>query len=148
MAEYEKDLIRRFLGMHRHMEHFLGHAFQAGHASSFGAEHRWSPPVDVFETATSYIAKAEIAGLAREDVQVEFNDGQLTIEGCRHEFCTEAKVSCRQMEIPYGHFRRTVFVSRNIDGDNITASYAGGFLEICLPRAHARQHRKVEIKVE
>jgi len=148
MAEYERDLIRRFLGMHRRMEHFLNHAFQGGHASSFTAEHCWSPPVDVFETATSYIVKAEIAGLAREDVEVEFNDGQLTIEGCRHEFSAEAKVSCRQMEIPYGHFRRTVFVSRNIDGDQITASYTGGFLEICLPRARAPRQKRVEIKVE
>ncbi len=142
MAEYEKELIRRFLGMHRRMEHFLGQA------SSFTAEQCWSPPVDVFETETSYIVKTEIAGLAREDVEVEFNDGQLTIEGCRHEFCTEPKVSCRQMEIPYGHFRRTIFVSRNIDGDNITASYTGGFLEIRLPRAHAPGQKKVEIKVE
>ncbi|HUW56348.1 MAG TPA: Hsp20/alpha crystallin family protein [Planctomycetota bacterium] len=148
MAGYEKDFLRSFLGMHRQMQHLFSHAFHAGRAPSPGGEPSWNPPVDVFETQSCYIVKVEVAGIAREDVNVEFEDGQLTIEGCRHEFSPEARVSCRQMEIPYGHFRRTVFISRNVDGDNITAGYAGGFLEICLPRSDARRHRKVDIKVE
>ena len=148
MAGHEKDFIRNLVGMQRQMQHLLSHAFHAAGASPFARESSWSPPVDVFETESSTIVKVEVAGLARENVNVEFEDGQLTIEGCRHEFSPEARVSCRQMEIPYGHFRRTILISRNVDGDNITATYAGGFLEICLPRSDERRHRKVDIKVD
>src|SRR6185436_8176461 len=41
----------------------------------------WAPPVDVQETATEYLIKAELPEIKKEDVKVEMLDGVLTIEG-------------------------------------------------------------------
>ena len=148
MAAREGDFIRSFVGMHRQMNRFLDDVFRYGRSPSFTAQHCWSPPVDIFETDTAYVVKVEIAGIDRQSLEVTFDDGQLTVEGCRHDFSPHAKVICHQMEIPYGHFKRSIFISRNIDGDNITAGYVAGFLEICLPRSDVRPQKRVEIKVE
>jgi HSP20 family protein len=104
--------------------------------------------VDVFETENSYVVKVEVAGLDLDNLNVTFEDGHLIVSGSRHDSCPETKVTCHQMEIPYGHFKRTMFISRNVDWDGITASYVGGFLEIRLPRAQAARRKKVKIDVE
>jgi tRNA(Arg) A34 adenosine deaminase TadA len=43
----------------------------------------WMPPVDLRETADQYILTAEIAGLAQEDIQIQIQDGKLTLRGER-----------------------------------------------------------------
>jgi len=148
MAGYEKDFVRNFLGMHRQMERFLSDAFRSGHPSAFSGDASWCPPVDVFETEDAYIVKMELAGVGCEDLEITYDHGQLTVEGCRHDAFSQAKVTCHQMEIPYGNFRRTIFISRNTDARGITATYDAGLLEIRIPRADKHPQDKVRIKVE
>jgi len=148
MAGHEKDIVRSFLGMHREMERFLNEAFRSGQSSSFTGKQSWNPSVDVFETTTSYVVKVELAGLDLDEVEVTFDDGELTISGCRRDRCTEARTSCHQMEIPYGDFKRTVPLSKDINGDGITADYVQGFLEILLPKSQEHRHKRIQIKVE
>ena len=148
MVAREGDFVRSFVGMHRQMSRFLDEVFRYGRPPSFTAQQCWSPPVDVFETDTAYVVKLEIAGIDRQGLEVTFNDGQLTVEGVRRDFSPHTKVICHQMEIPYGPFKRSIFISRRIDVDHISADYVAGFLEICLPRSDVRRKKKVEIKVE
>ena len=148
MAHHEKEFVRNFLGMHRQMERFLNDVFHYGSRPSFTGHQAWIPPVDVFETEDSFIVKVELAGLDLDNLDVTFEDAQLTIEGARHDACSEPRVVCHQMEIPYGYFRRTIPLSRGIDGESITAGYVAGFLAIRLPKARPSGHKKVQIKVE
>jgi len=148
MNEHGKDMVRGFLGMRREMDRFLTDVFRSIHASSFAGGHSWSPPVDVFETEHSYVVNVEVAGLDLDNLSVTFEDGHLSISGSREDSCPDPKVSCHQMEIPYGRFKRTVFISRSVDWDGITAGYAAGFLEIRLPKAQGGRRRKVKIEVE
>jgi HSP20 family protein len=147
-SQHEKEFVRNFLGMHRQMERFLNDVCHYGGRPAFTGDQSWSPPVDVFQTEDGFIVKAEVAGLDLDDLEVSFEDGRLTIEGTRHEACPKASVICHQMEIPYGHFRRTISVSKEVDGERITADYEAGFLEIHLPRSKSHGRKKVQIKVE
>jgi HSP20 family protein len=148
MNEHRKEVVRGFLGMGREMDRFLTDVLRSMHVSSFAGGHSWSPPVDVFETENSYVVKMEVAGLELDDLNVTFEDGYLSISGAREDCCADPKISCHQMEIPYGQFKRTMFISRNVDWDGITAGYVGGFLEIRLPKAGEGRHKKVKIQVE
>jgi len=148
MGESRNDSVRDLLAVGREMDRFLTDVFRSIHVSSFLGGHSWSPPVDVFETENNYVVKADVAGLDLDNLNVTFEDGYLTISGSRHDCCPEPKVTCHQMEIPYGHFQRTMFISRNVDWDGITAGYVGGFLEIRLPRAPTTRRKKVKIEVE
>jgi len=148
MAGFDKDFLQSFIGMRRQMERLLNDVFRPGRPSSFAGEHSFSPPADVFETDKGFTVKVELAGVAKDDIEVTFSDGHLTISGRRQDHSPEARLSCQQMEIAYGHFKRGIFVSTDVDGDRIAADYVDGFLVITLPRARLRQHRKIQIKVE
>jgi HSP20 family protein len=148
MAGYERDFMRNILSAHRHMERFLNDVLRYGHSMSPAGRQSWSPPIDVFETENSYVVRVEVAGLELNNLEVTFDDGRLTISGYRVDRGSEERVICHQMEIPYGHFTRTIDISRNVDGDSITASYAAGFLEIRLPRSRPVWRKKVEIRLE
>jgi HSP20 family protein len=148
MAEHRKETVLNFLGMGREMDRFLTDVLQSMHMSPFAGGHSWSPPVDVFETQNSYVVKMEIAGLELDNLSVTFEDGDLTLSGSRQDCGLDPKVSCHQMEIPYGHFKRTMFISKNVDKDGITAGYVAGFLEIRLPKAQQGRRKKIKIQVE
>lgn len=42
---------------------------------------QWSPRVDISETDKEYVIKAELPGLKREEVNVTYENGNLTISG-------------------------------------------------------------------
>src|SRR5258706_2099817 len=43
----------------------------------------WHPAVDVLENQDSYLIRAELPGMKREDIKVEFKDGTLVLSGER-----------------------------------------------------------------
>jgi len=43
----------------------------------------WYPPVDILETKDSYLVRAELPGMKKEDFNLEVKDGTLTVSGER-----------------------------------------------------------------
>jgi HSP20 family protein len=83
------------------------------------------------------VVKVEIAGMRDEDFEISLEAKRLTITGERHD--PAAKLAYQQMEILYGHFETCVHVPWAIDEEHIEATYEGGFLNVCLPKAQPRQ---------
>jgi HSP20 family protein len=100
----------------------------------FSTEQVWQPPTDVFECENAYVLRMEIAGVRREDLNVDFSNDILTITGCRLECAKHNKVALRRLEISYGPFKRSVCLPGSVDRDRIEASYDNGFLEVLLPK--------------
>ena len=48
-----------------------------------GESRRWVPPMDLWEAGDTYVLKADLPGVAEEDVSIEVQDGTLTISGQR-----------------------------------------------------------------
>ncbi|KGP62578.1 hypothetical protein EP47_01340 [Legionella norrlandica] len=96
-------------------------------------EHRykpWRPPIDIYETDSAVIVKAEIAGIKLDDFNISFSDHVLTICGRRKD--TEAKLNYHCLEIPYGEFQVRIFIP-NVN-DNFTTRYENGYLYVALPK--------------
>lgn len=102
-----------------------------------GQHKSWRPPTDVYETDNYVIVKVEIAGMAEQDFAISLDGNRLTVHGIRHD--PASKLGYQQMEIPYGHFETHVHLAREIDMDNIEATYQQGFLLVRLPKAKPRQ---------
>ena len=43
----------------------------------------WLPPVDVYETESAFVIEADLPGVHRENVDIQFDRGALTITGTR-----------------------------------------------------------------
>lgn len=109
-----------------------------------GAAH-YRPVVDILETADELRVMADMPGPKAEDIDVEFENGVLTIH---------AKVEARQREgtdyllreYGVGDFHRAFQVSEKVDAARISAEYSEGVLVLHLPKAEEAKARKIEVR--
>jgi HSP20 family protein len=94
----------------------------------------WAPTTDLKETDSHLIVTAELPGVKKEDVIIEFFKGQLTIRGERKERKEQKSGKFIHSEIMYGSFERTVRVPKNVNEDEINAKFENGVLQIFLPK--------------
>jgi HSP20 family protein len=108
----------------------------------------WVPPVDIEETADGIRVTAEVPGMKKEDIRVEFENGLLTIRGERtRETKTEEK-NFHRVERSYGTFVRTFRLPASVNAEKIAASYADGVLTLEVPKTEAAKARRIEIAEE
>ena len=101
-----RDLFANFERMRREMDELFGDVFER----STGLRGRgFSPPVDVYyvDDPPRAVVKADLAGVAVEEVALEIHGRQLLIAGERRPALAGGRVY-QQIEIEHGPFRRVV----------------------------------------
>ena len=109
------------------------------------AERAWKPQMDIYETPEEITIQAEIAGVDRENLEVEINSRAVKIHGIRTEIPCVENTTYRLAEIQYGKFERILFLPAPIDTENISTSYQNGFLEIRLAKLPVDQTHQIPI---
>lgn len=105
----------------------------------------WTPALDVRETADEFIVDAELPGLSKSDVDITVEDGVLTLSGERRmEEQTEDK-GYRRVERRYGSFSRSLTLPRDIDAENVSASFKDGLLTVHVPKKETAKPRSIKI---
>jgi len=107
----------------------------------------WVPPVDVAETQESILVRAEVPGISQKDIQIEFENGLLTIRGERAIEKTDA-MTWHRVERTYGNFSRSFTLPRSVDPEKITANYRDGVLEISVPKREEAKPKQIRISVQ
>jgi HSP20 family protein len=108
----------------------------------------WSPAVDILETDSEYLLKAELPGLKREDVKVTLENNVLTVEGERkHESETKGEKSHR-IERYYGGFCRRFSLPENTDPEAIRAECKDGLLNVHIPKRESKAAKSLQIEVK
>jgi len=105
------------------------------------------PNVDIVENAEELLVLADMPGIKAEDVDINFENGTLTLHG---------KVADRQpentnyllREYEVGDFHRSFQVSEAIDAEKIYAEYHDGVLTLHLPKTEAVKPRKIAVKTK
>ena len=106
---------------------------------------RWIPAVDVVESGDHFVLRADLPGVAEEDVKIELEDSVLTISGERKSERETSGDGFRRVERATGSFRRSLTLPEGVDADAITAGYDRGVLEIRIPKPEQRKPRRIEI---
>ena len=96
---------------------------------------RWSPAVDIYETADALILKAELPGFAREDVNIEIKQHALLLRGSRPRGFEVAAEHYHCIERKFGAFQRFFLLPTAIDSARVTISCENGLLKVRLPKA-------------
>jgi HSP20 family protein len=107
----------------------------------------WYPPVDVLENKDSYVLRAELPGMKKEDFNLEVKDGMLTLSGERKSEKTTDGVKYRTVERIEGKFSRSFSLPETVKHDGIQATYKDGILEIHVPKAEEAKPRRIEVSV-
>jgi HSP20 family protein len=103
------------------------------------------PPLNVWEEGETLKVEVEIPGVKLEDVEVSFDNGELTLKGAKKVEFKESSTLHRR-ERAAGAFTRTLTVPWEIKADEVTADLKDGILTITLPKAEAAKPRKVAVK--
>jgi len=119
----------------------------------FGAEvpwgeGQWSPRMDVSETESDVVVKAEVPGLDRGDIDVSLCGDILTVSGEKKDERTEEKGDYRLLERRYGSFKRSITLPAGVDPEKVQADFKKGVLTITLPKTEETRARKIKVKEE
>ncbi len=109
------------------------------------AERSWKPQMDMNETAGQIIIVAEVAGVDKEDLEVEISSRAVRIRATRKPRYCSPDSTYRLAEIQYGKFERVLFLPTPIDPEIVSASYADGMLEIRLAKQPIDRIHKITV---
>ena len=107
----------------------------------------WTPTVDISETETEYLIKAELPEIKKEEVKVTVEDGVLTIRGERKREKEEKGKKFHRVERSYGRFARSFTLPDSVDEGKVKAEYTDGVLALHLPKSEEAKPKHIEVKV-
>ena len=112
------------------------------------SERYWKPQMDIYETKEEIIIRAEIAGVDKENLEVEISSRAVKIFGSRLQPTGDNHTTYRLAEIQYGKFERILYLPAPIDTDVISTSYTNGLLQVRLAKLPLDRTYKVPISDE
>lgn len=92
----------------------------------------WQPRVDVYRCNEGWLVKAELAGVAEQDIRIEVAGDSLIIEGQRRDWCVPDTTESLSMEITYDYFQRSIQLPDVILDEKMRIEYREGMLLIYL----------------
>lgn len=102
-----------------------------------------TPPVDIYETAQGLVVKADLPGVAKEDLDLRVENSQLTIRG-RANHAVRGEPLYREYELV--HFFRQFELTDSVDQEKISADLKNGVLTLSLPKAEEAKPRRIEVQ--
>jgi HSP20 family protein len=97
----------------------------------------WRPPIDVFETGSGLVVRAELGGLTTSAVQVLLSGDELILRGERDIVRPVGHPVYHESRVRYGRFEAAIRLPFAVDVESATAAYTDGFLSVELPRLAA-----------
>ena len=108
---------------------------------------RWIPAMDLVETEGEFVLRADLPGVAENDVKIELEDRVLTIAGERKAEHEERKEGYYRVERSSGAFTRTLTLPEGVDPAGIKASFDKGVLEVRIAKPEEKKPHRVAISV-
>lgn len=108
----------------------------------------WSPRVDIGEADGTYLIKAEVPGVKKEDVKVSIADGVLTLQGDRHEEEETQGLQFHRVERFHGSFSRSFTLPPTVDPQQIKATFQDGVLSVTLHKRPGSESTAQQVPVE
>ena len=102
------------------------------------------PPINVFQQGENLVAIIELAGVNKNDLEVQAKDNMIRVFG-KKEVSYPEKVSLHRRERLSGTFDRTLTVPMQIDAGGVRAEYRDGVLALFIPRAESDKPRSIAI---
>jgi HSP20 family protein len=105
-----------------------------------------APETDVVETEKEIRVVTEMPGLKRDNIEIDVENNVLTIRGEKREERTEGEQGRWHLaERRYGTFSRSFVLPRDVDAENIQASFQDGVLTVSVPKSEKARRRRIEI---
>jgi HSP20 family protein len=105
----------------------------------------WVPSVDMFDRDDKVVIKAELPGLEKKDINLEINNGVLTLKGERKYDNEVKEENFYRREMCYGKFIRSFTLPAEVDADKIKAEFQNGLLTVEVPKSEERKPKQIKV---
>ena len=115
---------------------------------SLAGTSRWRPAANIVENDDEYTIRADLPEVKREDIDVNVENGVVTLSGERRVEKSSDGEKEHRRETFYGSFSRSFALPDNVDQSKISAESKDGVLVVHLPKLEKAQPKSISIKVD
>jgi HSP20 family protein len=105
------------------------------------------PPLDLYEENDEIVARIELPGMDKNDIELSLTDQTLTIRGEKKKQREIKEESYYQSEVSYGSFTRVIQLPHEVQPDKVRALFDKGVLEVRLPKSETAKSRSTKIEI-
>lgn len=124
----------------------MDRAFGSADRGEESAVSDWLPAVDIKEEDDAFIIHADVPGVDPKDIDIQMENGVLTLRGERKWDKEEEKKGYKRVERVRGTFFRRFTLPDTADADKIAAKVDKGVLEIRIPKQEKVRPRKITVQ--
>ena len=107
----------------------------------------WAPAVDIYETESELVVKADLPDLQEKDIDVRVENNTLTIRGERKFEKGVNEDNYLRIERSYGSFTRSFSLPNTVSSENIRAEYRNGVLTLHMAKREESKPKQIKITV-
>lgn len=137
-----KEMVSLRERMNRLFDDSLFRSDRRGEETEMGV---WLPAVDVFEKEDQLVIKAELPGMDKKDISLDFKDGVLTLSGVRKSENEVKDENFYRREMSCGKFIRSFSLPADSDTEKIKAEFQNGLLTIEVPKPERHQPKQIKV---
>ena len=104
------------------------------------------PAVNVSEDIDNLYVRAELPGVAPDEIEITTEENNLIVKGGRRIAAEGEKISYHRREREAGKFRRIISLPTRVDASEVRAFCKNGVLTVTLPKAAEVKPRQIEVK--
>lgn len=107
----------------------------------------WNPRIDVVKKEGEIVLKADLPGVKPDEIEVEVEDGVLTVSGEHEEESEEKEERYLRRERRFGSFSRSMVLPEGVTAGDIEANTTDGVLELTIPMPKPERKPTETVKV-
>ncbi len=136
LADLQEDFNRIFSGSLRRVRDQEG-------VSGF-----FAPDIELSEDSSQYVLKADLPGVSKDEVSLNFTGNVLEIKGSRKVERERKEKGIYHSECRYGSFQRVIEFPTEVQSDKAKATYKDGVLELVVPKSESAKPKQIQIDVK
>ena len=105
-----------------------------------------SPLTDLEETDKEVIAKFELPGVEKKDIQLNVTPDKIEVKVEKKQEAKVEKKGFYREERSYRGFYRAMALPSEVSAEKAKAKYKDGILEVTLPKVEGKKKNKIEIE--
>jgi HSP20 family protein len=137
--------LRELGSLQNEMNRLFNTVFDAPAPGNGSTMRRWVPAMDLVETDEHFVLRADLPGLGEDDINIELEDGTLTVSGERKAEHESKNEGYYRVERAFGGFSRSLTLPKGVDPEAVSANFDRGVLEVRIPKPEERKPRRIEI---
>ena len=104
------------------------------------------PAVDILEADDRYLIEADLPGVSKDDLQVEFEKGRLSIQAKRQREESDDLQDLHRERSATASFTRSFRLGKDVDADQIEARLRDGVLRLTVPKKEQALPRRIRVE--